>query len=49
MAWVDAEKMDVVIYNLLGNAIKFSPEGKSNPHQNSNILAGRNIYHPCVR
>jgi signal transduction histidine kinase/ligand-binding sensor domain-containing protein/DNA-binding response OmpR family regulator len=27
-AWVDAEKIDVVIYNLLGNAIKFTPEGK---------------------
>jgi signal transduction histidine kinase/ligand-binding sensor domain-containing protein/DNA-binding response OmpR family regulator len=28
-AWVDAEKLDVVIYNLLGNALKFTPEGKS--------------------
>jgi len=28
-AWVDAEKLDVVIYNLLGNSIKFTPEGKS--------------------
>jgi len=27
-AWVDAEKLDVVIYNLLGNAVKFTPEGK---------------------
>jgi signal transduction histidine kinase len=27
-AWVDAEKLDVVIYNLLGNAIKFTPGGK---------------------
>ncbi|MFT3827918.1 MAG: two-component regulator propeller domain-containing protein [Chitinophagaceae bacterium] len=26
VARVDAEKMDVVIYNLLGNAIKFTPE-----------------------
>lgn len=26
--WVDAEKLDVVIYNLLGNAIKFTPHGK---------------------
>jgi signal transduction histidine kinase/ligand-binding sensor domain-containing protein/DNA-binding response OmpR family regulator len=29
MAWVDAEKLDVVVYNLLANAIKFTPEGKS--------------------
>jgi signal transduction histidine kinase/DNA-binding response OmpR family regulator len=28
IAWVDAEKLDVVIYNLLGNALKFTPEGK---------------------
>lgn len=28
IAWVDAEKLDVVIYNLLGNAVKFTPEGK---------------------
>ncbi|MEO6732940.1 MAG: two-component regulator propeller domain-containing protein [Ferruginibacter sp.] len=27
-AWVDAEKMDIVIYNLLSNAFKFSPKGK---------------------
>lgn len=27
-AWVDAEKLDVVVYNLLGNAIKFTPPGK---------------------
>ncbi|HVG41008.1 MAG TPA: two-component regulator propeller domain-containing protein, partial [Chitinophagaceae bacterium] len=28
ITWVDAEKMDVVIYNLIGNALKFTPEGK---------------------
>lgn len=28
-AWVDAEKFDVVIYNLIGNALKFTPEGKA--------------------
>ncbi|MES2276130.1 MAG: two-component regulator propeller domain-containing protein [Bacteroidota bacterium] len=29
MAWVDAEKIDIVVYNLLANAFKFSPSGKS--------------------
>jgi signal transduction histidine kinase/ligand-binding sensor domain-containing protein/DNA-binding response OmpR family regulator len=29
IAWVDAEKLDVVIYNLLANALKFTPEGRS--------------------
>ena len=28
-AWVDAEKVDVIIYNLLSNAIKYTPHGKS--------------------
>ncbi|QMU27081.1 hybrid sensor histidine kinase/response regulator transcription factor [Adhaeribacter radiodurans] len=28
-AWIDLEKMDIVIYNLLSNAIKFSSAGKS--------------------
>lgn len=27
VAWADADKLDVVIYNLLSNALKFSPEG----------------------
>lgn len=29
VAAVDAEKLDVVLYNLLGNAFKFSPEGRT--------------------
>lgn len=29
VAWVDAEKLDVVIYNLIGNAVKFTPEEKA--------------------
>lgn len=29
IAWVDAEKLDVVVYNLVANAIKFTPEGRS--------------------
>jgi len=28
-AWIDAEKMDIVIYNLLSNAFKFTPKEKS--------------------
>jgi len=28
-AWIDADKMDVVIYNLLSNAFKFSPPDKN--------------------
>lgn len=27
--WIDAEKMDVVIYNVLGNAFKFTPPGRN--------------------
>lgn len=27
-AWVDAEKMDIVLHNLLSNAFKFTPPGK---------------------
>jgi len=26
LAWMDAEKLDIVLYNLLANAIKFSPD-----------------------
>lgn len=29
LTWLDADKLDVVIYNLLGNALKFTPEGKA--------------------
>jgi signal transduction histidine kinase/ligand-binding sensor domain-containing protein/DNA-binding response OmpR family regulator len=29
MAWLDAEKIDIVVYNLLANAFKFSPAGKN--------------------
>ncbi|HSU50261.1 MAG TPA: two-component regulator propeller domain-containing protein, partial [Segetibacter sp.] len=29
VAWVDAEKLDVVIYNLIGNAVKFTPREKA--------------------
>lgn len=28
-AWIDAEKIDIVIYNLLSNAFKFTPANKS--------------------
>jgi signal transduction histidine kinase/DNA-binding response OmpR family regulator len=28
-AWVDEEKIDIVIYNILANAFKFTPSGKS--------------------
>lgn len=28
-AWVDEEKIDIVIYNILANAFKFTPPGKS--------------------
>lgn len=27
-AWIDAEKLDIVIYNLLANAFKFTPAGR---------------------
>jgi signal transduction histidine kinase/ligand-binding sensor domain-containing protein/CheY-like chemotaxis protein/AraC-like DNA-binding protein len=27
-AWIDAEKLDIVIYNVLANAFKFTPPGK---------------------
>lgn len=29
MLWIDKEKMDTIIYNLLSNAFKFTPAGKS--------------------
>jgi signal transduction histidine kinase/ligand-binding sensor domain-containing protein/DNA-binding response OmpR family regulator len=29
VAWIDAEKLDIVIFNLLANAVKFTPEGKA--------------------
>jgi signal transduction histidine kinase/ligand-binding sensor domain-containing protein/CheY-like chemotaxis protein/AraC-like DNA-binding protein len=28
IAWADAEKLDIVLYNLLANAVKFTPDGK---------------------
>lgn len=28
-AWIDEEKIDIVVYNLLSNAFKFSPSGKT--------------------
>lgn len=28
-AWVDEEKIDIIVYNLLSNAFKFSPQNKS--------------------
>jgi signal transduction histidine kinase/ligand-binding sensor domain-containing protein/AraC-like DNA-binding protein/AmiR/NasT family two-component response regulator len=27
-AWIDADKIDIVLYNLLANAFKFTPEGR---------------------
>lgn len=27
-AWIDAEKIDIVVYNVLANAVKFTPDGK---------------------
>ncbi len=48
MVWADAEKLDVVIYNLLANAVKFTPEGKnidiiirSIPDENSFVIEVR--------
>lgn len=29
LVWVDREKMDMILYNLLSNAFKFTPSGKS--------------------
>ncbi|WP_165759060.1 hybrid sensor histidine kinase/response regulator transcription factor [Niastella yeongjuensis] len=29
IAWIDAEKLDIVIFNLLANAVKFTPAGKA--------------------
>jgi signal transduction histidine kinase/ligand-binding sensor domain-containing protein/DNA-binding response OmpR family regulator len=29
MAWVDEEKIDIILYNLLSNAFKFTPNGKA--------------------
>lgn len=43
-AWIDVEKLDIVIYNLLANAFKFTPAGKGiritvNGQNNGNELA----------
>ncbi|MEI6945636.1 two-component regulator propeller domain-containing protein [Paraflavisolibacter sp. H34] len=46
-AWVDAEKLDVVLYNLLGNALKFTPEGKA-IHIRIQFLAGEDSFSLAV-
>jgi len=37
MIWADAEKLDIVLYNLLSNAFKFSPDNKI-----ITVIVGRN-------
>ncbi len=41
IAWVDEEKIDIIIYNLLSNAFKFTPEHRS-IHVQLNYAQGEN-------
>ncbi|WP_345952818.1 two-component regulator propeller domain-containing protein [Mucilaginibacter sp. PAMB04168] len=44
--WVDEDKIDIVIYNLLANAFKYTPEGKA-----INVLLEPDIHtgHLCIK